>query len=110
MYELLLGAPPFCGKDAIETMSMHLDEKPLSFKEFNPEVTVSDQMETLVLRCLEKKPDKRFRSVGRFVAGSTGEGLGSCYIARSDSGGSSGGSAWHRFHHQQCQNRATDHN
>lgn len=63
MYELLLGAPPFCGKDAIETMSMHLDEKPLSFKEFNPDVNVSDEMESLVLRCLEKKPDKRFRSV-----------------------------------------------
>lgn len=63
MYELLLGAPPFCGKDAIETMSMHLDESPLSFKEFNPEVTVSDQMEALVLRCLEKKPGKRFQSV-----------------------------------------------
>ncbi|MEZ4488203.1 MAG: serine/threonine-protein kinase [Cyanobacteriota/Melainabacteria group bacterium] len=63
MYELLLGAPPFCGKDAIETMSMHLDEKPLSFKEFNPDVSVSDEMESLVLRCLEKKPDKRFRSV-----------------------------------------------
>lgn len=63
IYELLAGWPPFAGDTPLDSMTMHLNDKPLTFKEFNENLKVSEQMEALVFKCLEKKLDKRYQSV-----------------------------------------------
>jgi serine/threonine-protein kinase len=64
MYETLTGAPPFSGTTSIETMMMHLNDKPVSLsqsllgkKKFDPD------LEAMVARLLEKNPDYRYRSM-----------------------------------------------
>lgn len=59
-YEMLTGGPPLAGPTALDTMALHLNEKPVTFKEFNPNVRVSDKLEAIVLKCLEKKREKRY--------------------------------------------------
>jgi len=80
MYEALTGAPPFTGSTPIETLMMHLNDKPLSLSqsvlgkyEFDPD------LEAMIARLLEKNPDLRYQSMeelssalSRFQAG---EGL-----------------------------------
>ncbi len=63
MYETLTGLPPFLGKNAVETMSMHVEDEPPSFNEVMPQNTISKKLEKLVFRCLEKKRENRYESV-----------------------------------------------
>lgn len=62
-YEMLTGSPPLAGPTALDTMALHISEKPLSFKEFNPNIRVSEGLEAVVLKCLEKKREKRYDDV-----------------------------------------------
>ncbi len=62
MYEVLTGTPPLCGMNAVETMSMHVNDEPLSFKAVAPNINLSYDMEQIVLRCLEKKTKKRYQT------------------------------------------------
>lgn len=63
IYEMLAGVPPLAGETPLDTMTLHLNEKPLTFKEFDSKLNVSDALESLVLKCLEKRPEKRFNDV-----------------------------------------------
>ncbi|MBX9692268.1 MAG: serine/threonine protein kinase, partial [Cyanobacteria bacterium] len=62
MYEILTGLPPLVGQNAVETMSMHVHDKPLPFAEIDRTLKISPQLEEVVFTCLEKKPKKRFQS------------------------------------------------
>jgi serine/threonine protein kinase len=61
MFELLTGQPPFCGKTAMETMLMHLNDVPPELssrgKNFAPE------LDQIVGKALNKDPDLRFASM-----------------------------------------------
>ena len=63
IYEMLAGFPPLVGETPLDTMTLHLNENPLTFKEFNPNLKISDQMEAIVLKCLSKNKEKRYGSV-----------------------------------------------
>lgn len=63
MYEALTGLPPFLGKNAVETMSMHVEDSPPPFSEVMPHHNISKKLEKIVLRCLEKDRNNRFDSV-----------------------------------------------
>jgi len=56
-YELTTGRPPFRGKDATDLLQKHFTEKPLSPKNFNP--NVSDEFAAYILQLLNKKKDDR---------------------------------------------------
>jgi tetratricopeptide (TPR) repeat protein len=57
MYEMLTGEPPFTGGDV---GYHHIHTPPPPIREFVPDVP--PRLEAIVLKCLEKKPEKRFQS------------------------------------------------
>ena len=57
LYELLTGSVPFVGGDST-VVQKHLSEKPLKPRTLRGDIPLS--MEKVVLKCLEKKPEKRF--------------------------------------------------
>lgn len=62
MYEVLTGAPPFLGKNAVETMSMHVNDAPPDFKQIAPNVVVPEELAEVVFGCLEKQQKKRYQT------------------------------------------------
>ncbi len=60
-YEALVGIPPLVGNTIVDTMQMHVATKPATFSSLG--IEVSPQLEALVFKALEKKPDNRFQSM-----------------------------------------------
>lgn len=58
LYELLTRRPPFVGANAVETMWMAVHNEPPAPRKIVP--TVDRDLETIALRCLEKKPENRY--------------------------------------------------
>jgi serine/threonine protein kinase len=63
MYEALTGQLPFRGADMMHTLSRQINEKVPSFKEAAPDKQISKEMESIVMRCLEKDPQRRYQSM-----------------------------------------------
>lgn len=62
MFELLTGRPPFVGNNAIETIMMHINDVPkLGLMKGGQRVPAA--LESVVMRCLEKDVEGRYRSV-----------------------------------------------
>ena len=76
MFQVISGRPPFTGKDSIDIIVKHIREKPPRLKAFRPEVP--DEVEAMVMKCLEKEPVDRYQSMDEVlealkqVASSTG--------------------------------------
>jgi hypothetical protein len=68
LYELLAGEPPFCCNDdarsQMEILKAHLHEPPRPPSALNPQVT--PEIETVILRALEKSPERRFADAAEF--------------------------------------------
>jgi serine/threonine protein kinase/Tol biopolymer transport system component len=60
LYEMLSGQPAFRGASAVEVMNAILKEEPPELSE--TKAKISPQLEKIVRRCLEKKPEMRFHS------------------------------------------------
>lgn len=60
LYEMLTGKPPFDKKVNTATLMAHVNEAPPPLSQ---SAAVSPEMEALVMKCLEKNPDKRFASM-----------------------------------------------
>lgn len=60
MYELACGEYPFCSKNPFELMKMHQEQEPVPPGQLAPDI--SDELESIILRCLEKDPADRFAS------------------------------------------------
>jgi hypothetical protein len=72
LYEMLTGEPPFGGRaEEKETwartaiLRAHRDQKPRPPSELNPKI--SPAVERVVLRALEKKPERRFNTAADFL-------------------------------------------
>jgi serine/threonine protein kinase len=61
LYEMLTGRVPFEGETALSTALKHKAEEPENPKDFNPQIPES--LSRLILKCLEKKPERRYDSV-----------------------------------------------
>lgn len=61
MYECLAGRPPLKGETALETIAKHISEEPEDIQKLNP--NVSEQLQKIIHKCLEKDPKKRFQSM-----------------------------------------------
>lgn len=61
LYEMFAGAPAFTGDTPMSVALKQIREAPPPPREVEP--SVPEHIEKAILRCLEKKPDKRFQSV-----------------------------------------------
>ena len=59
MYELLVGEPPFPGDDPSELLKQHVIGKVPPIAERAPSLKLPAVLEQLIMRLLEKRPDKR---------------------------------------------------
>src|SRR5881392_2920998 len=67
MYEMLAGRAPFSATNPHGYILKHVTEKPVPIAQLNPEVSVPPQLESIVLKSLEKNRDDRFATAGDFV-------------------------------------------
>ncbi len=58
IFEMCTGKLPFVGTSQRSVLDMHRNDPPPSPRDLNPEVP--EALAELILRCLEKKPDRRF--------------------------------------------------
>jgi serine/threonine-protein kinase len=61
MYECLVGKPPFEAPNPVGVLSKHLSEEPLPPSARSP-LPVPAEADEIVLRCLEKDPDRRYQT------------------------------------------------
>jgi tetratricopeptide (TPR) repeat protein len=70
LYEMLTGDVPFEGKTPLSVAVKHKTEIPREPKEFNPHIP--DALNQLVMKCLEKKREKRFQNTDEILNELTG--------------------------------------
>jgi len=63
MYETITGALPFNSDTAIELLKQHENEPVPRFADVDDGVDVTDELEALIRKCLEKDPDARFQTM-----------------------------------------------
>lgn len=63
MYECLTGDPPLFGQSVLETFNKVMNEKP---KPVSTIVEIPQELDALILKCLEKRPDDRPASMLEF--------------------------------------------
>jgi serine/threonine protein kinase len=59
-YRMLLGRPPFRGRDATEILTKHVSEAPVPIRDINP--TIPKEFADVIMRCLVKDPWERFQT------------------------------------------------
>jgi serine/threonine protein kinase len=59
MYEMLTGRVPFDGDSPVAVAMQHIQDQPAPPSQINP--TIPPALEEIILRCLEKVPEMRFR-------------------------------------------------
>lgn len=59
MYEMLTGRPPFDGDTPVAVAMQHIQDAPIPPSQLNP--NIPEALEEIILRCLEKVPEMRFR-------------------------------------------------
>ena len=65
LYETLTARPPFLGETAVSVALKHIKERPTPPTAFNPAVT--PELESTVMRALEKDPGRRFADAETFI-------------------------------------------
>jgi eukaryotic-like serine/threonine-protein kinase len=59
MYEMLTGRTPFDGDTPVAVAMQHIQDAPMPPSQYNPSIPAA--LEEIILRCLEKVPEMRFR-------------------------------------------------
>ncbi|HKR63150.1 MAG TPA: serine/threonine-protein kinase [Thermoanaerobaculia bacterium] len=67
MYEMLAGRAPFQATNPHGYILKHVTEKPAPIGETNPGVKVPPQLETVIMKSLEKNRDARYATAGDFA-------------------------------------------
>lgn len=62
LYEMATGRLPFEGDTALSIARKHADKTPINPQEINPQIP--DDLNHLILKCLEKDEEKRYQSAG----------------------------------------------
>lgn len=68
LYQLTTGTLPFDGGNSMEILTRHVTELPIPPRTRRPEVAISEEMEALTLRALEKLPENRPQTAEAFRA------------------------------------------
>src|SRR5512142_1893550 len=67
MYEMLAGRAPFQATNPHGYILKHVTEKPAPIAETNPQAKVPPQLESLIMKSLEKSRDNRFHTAAEFA-------------------------------------------
>jgi serine/threonine protein kinase len=67
MYEMLAGKAPFNATNPHGYILKHVTEKPQPIHDLNPDVRVPAQLESIIMRSLEKQREARFATAGEFA-------------------------------------------
>jgi len=62
LFQLTTGRLPFPGADVDDVLTAHVRRPPPRPRSIRPDIP--EQLESIILRCLEKDPDRRFQSAG----------------------------------------------
>lgn len=62
-YEMLTGTPPFDGQSVVEVVNKHIHERPLPMRLRRPDLDLAADVDAVVMRALEKDPERRFTTV-----------------------------------------------
>jgi len=63
LYEMVTGAVPFTGDTFMAVLAAHLNNVPPSMHEVYPDVTISTELRSVIMRALVKDPAARFQSM-----------------------------------------------
>lgn len=66
MYEMVTGQVPFNGDNTVSVALAHLEEPVPPPSQLNPDVGLA--MEQIILKCVQKKPERRYASVAAVIA------------------------------------------
>ncbi len=67
-YEALTSVPPFDADSPLAILIQHAQEPPKPLAVVRPDVEVPEEVERLVMRCLEKVPERRFQDAAELQA------------------------------------------
>jgi serine/threonine protein kinase len=75
LYEMVTGRVPFEGDTALSIVLKHKTGVPKDPRDFNPQIP--DSVSSLILKCLEKRPERRYESVQEIICelDHAGEGI-----------------------------------
>ena len=65
LYCLLTGRPPFQAATSMETLLQVQKQEPVPPRQLNPSIPLD--LDTIVLKCLEKSPSRRYRAAGELA-------------------------------------------
>ena len=65
LHELVAGAPPFTGESAASLLAALVMDQPKRLRDARPDAP--EELERVVLRCLEKEPDRRYANVAELA-------------------------------------------
>jgi serine/threonine protein kinase len=66
-YEMLVGEPPLLGANALQTMRKHVDQEPPKPSEIRTIKDLTPNIESVLMRCLQKEPINRYQNLRAFV-------------------------------------------
>lgn len=66
MYEMVTGKLPFDGDNTVAIALAHLGDAMVPPSVYSPEIPIS--LEQIILKCTEKKPERRFADAGQVIA------------------------------------------
>jgi eukaryotic-like serine/threonine-protein kinase len=66
LYQMTTGHLPFDGPTSMEVLTRHVNEAPVPPRQRQPDAPISEAMERLILRALEKDPAKRPQTAEQF--------------------------------------------
>lgn len=67
LYEALTGVAPFEGPNGVEIRNKHLSKKPMPPSTVTPGLRLPQYVDAVILKALEKSPDKRHQTIEKFA-------------------------------------------
>ena len=66
LYQMATGHLPFDGQNSMEVLTKHVNERPIPPRQRQPDAPISEAMESVILRALEKDPGLRPQTAAEF--------------------------------------------
>lgn len=68
MYAVLTGKPPFTARSAVGVLTKHLTAEVIAPSVASPEAGLTEEIDAIILRAMEKEPDARWQTVAEMSA------------------------------------------